>query len=241
MYEYRHQRDRGESSACAVMRCRLIGPALAGCLTLGLAGCGDDPGCVVGVTLLVLPLAILSGGHLAPTSDPCRRSPPSPSAVPTNTQADPQYVRVAEEQRQRAEKGDADAQYNLGRAYQYGFGVAVNLAESAEWYGRAAGQGLPSAQHALALMYENGWGVSRDYVAADKWYTLAAKGGVSNGDELEKKMTSAQIAEAKKLVAEWKPTSAVAPTSPAASIPPSGNSAPPPNTSGTSHPRIGPV
>jgi len=53
--------------------------------------------------------------------------------------------------------------------------------------------------------------VPKDYVQAYMWYKLgAAKGGTSGAimrDELATRMTSDQLAEAKKLAREWKPKS----------------------------------
>jgi TPR repeat protein len=58
-------------------------------------------------------------------------------------------------------------------------------------------------------MYANGRGVPENYVDAYKWFVLALAQG--NGlaeydrDLLRGIMTPAQIAEAQKLAAEWKP------------------------------------
>ncbi|TPG18868.1 hypothetical protein EAH87_11525 [Sphingomonas koreensis] len=40
-----------------------------------------------------------------------------------------------------ADKGDADAEYNLGQAYRLGRGVPVDMAKAQGWYGKAAAQG----------------------------------------------------------------------------------------------------
>jgi hypothetical protein len=56
--------------------------------------------------------------------------------------------------------------------------------------------------------------VTQDYVRAYMWYSVAADDPTGdaqkdvaavNRDEIAGRMTSAQIAEAKKLVKEWKP------------------------------------
>ena len=77
-----------------------------------------------------------------------------------------------------AEQGVADAQFNLGVMYTFGFGVPQDYAEAMKWYRLAAQQGQASAQNNLALMYENGYGVPQDYAKAVKWYRLAAEQGV---------------------------------------------------------------
>lgn len=58
-------------------------------------------------------------------------------------------------------------------------------------------------------MYDNGQGVPHGRVQAYKWYSLVAtncdKPALMLRDVLAKRMTPAQIAEAKKLAGEWKP------------------------------------
>jgi cell division septation protein DedD len=51
-----------------------------------------------------------------------------------------------------AEKGDPDAQFNLGQAYRLGRGVSTNLAAAKTWFGRAAAQGHVDAQTTLGLL-----------------------------------------------------------------------------------------
>jgi uncharacterized protein len=74
----------------------------------------------------------------------------------------------------------------------------------------AANQGYALAQYGLGFMYTNGQGVPQDYVEAVKWYRLAAEQGhaVAQGslDRLAARMPPAQIAEARRLASEWKPT-----------------------------------
>ena len=53
--------------------------------------------------------------------------------------------------------GNADAQYNLGRAYQAGRGVPLDLKLAESWYGRAAGQNLNAARNNYGLiLFQNG-------------------------------------------------------------------------------------
>src|SRR3954451_21055161 len=51
-----------------------------------------------------------------------------------------------------AEKGDADAQFNLGQAYRLGRGVPTNLSAAQTWFERAANQGHLDAQATLGLL-----------------------------------------------------------------------------------------
>lgn len=63
------------------------------------------------------------------------------------------YDRAVAQWKGPAERGDADAQFNLAQAYKLGRGVPVDLARAADLYGRAAKQGHPQAadNYGLAL------------------------------------------------------------------------------------------
>ena len=109
-----------------------------------------------------------------------------------------------------AVQGHADAQYNLGVMYGKGQGVAQDYKEAVRLWGLAAAQGHARAQNNLGTMYEVGTGVAQDYVRAHMWFNLRAvsddsKSASAKRDEVAAKMTPAQIAEAQKLAAEWKP------------------------------------
>jgi hypothetical protein len=110
-----------------------------------------------------------------------------------------------------AEGGSASAQYNLGIFYQFGKSVPQDPAEAARWLHMAADQGHGRAQNNLSTFYFMGVGVERDPVEAWKWLTLSAedlKGAgrqiaLENRKVIEKEMTPAQIAAARRRVAEW--------------------------------------
>ena len=102
-----------------------------------------------------------------------------------------------------AEKGNPDAEINLGNMYFDGNGVPQDYAESVKWYLLAADQGNADAQIALGFLYEYGDAVPLDYVQAHKWFDLADSSLYR--DAVAAKMTPAQIAEAQKLAREWKP------------------------------------
>jgi uncharacterized protein len=78
--------------------------------------------------------------------------------------------------RGKAEKGDAQSQYELGQAFDGGsLGVAKNEAEAVKWYRRAAEQNDAGAQCALGVCYANGQGVAKDEAEAVKWFGKAAE------------------------------------------------------------------
>ncbi len=76
-----------------------------------------------------------------------------------------------------AEEGDADAQCNLGYAYEHGQGVTQDYVVAVRWYRRAAEQGHAEAQFQLGLMYGSGVGVVADFAEAERWYRKAADQG----------------------------------------------------------------
>ena len=56
-----------------------------------------------------------------------------------------------------ADRGDADAQYNLAQAYFLGRGVPQNMTLAEQWYARAARQGHPEATANYGLLlFQNG-------------------------------------------------------------------------------------
>jgi Tfp pilus assembly protein PilF len=74
-----------------------------------------------------------------------------------------------------AERGDPEAQLELGLMYLHGRGVRVNYAMARAWLEKAAEQDEPDAQHELGLMYYYGRGVAVDRAEAYKWFKLAAE------------------------------------------------------------------
>jgi len=71
---------------------------------------------------------------------------------------------------ERALKGDAEAQFDLGKNYEAGrMGLRRDLTEAEHWYRLAAEQGDPFAQASLAILYGFGKGVPQDLVQAYMW------------------------------------------------------------------------
>ena len=88
-------------------------------------------------------------------------------------------VDIIKAQRQSAESGNLNAQFELARRYQTGDGVPKDLAEAFKWMEKAAHNETPSSRvghaiYALALMYEKGEGVSRDSSEARNLFLQAA-------------------------------------------------------------------
>lgn len=88
------------------------------------------------------------------------------------------YATALKEWQPIAQRGDANAQYNLGLMYAKGTGVAQDLKQAAQWYEKAAQQGVAAAQYNLGVMYANGQGVPKDMQKAADWYQKAADQGI---------------------------------------------------------------
>jgi TPR repeat protein len=79
--------------------------------------------------------------------------------------------------RERAEQGDASAQFKLARMFYLGKGEPQDYTEAVRWYRKAADQGYAKAQFNLSDMYRDGKGVPQDYAEAVRWCRKAAEQG----------------------------------------------------------------
>lgn len=106
-----------------------------------------------------------------------------------------------------AAQGNAEAQNNLGELYAKGQGVPQDYSQARQWYEKAAAKGHALAQNNIAELYYAGLGVPQDYVRAYLWVSLAAvhmkgdeqKQAEENREDVARRMTPEQIAEAKRL------------------------------------------
>ena len=103
------------------------------------------------------------------------------------------YQTAIKEWRGPADKGDADAQFNLGQAYKLGRGVPQDLVEAEKWYKKAADQGhlQASDNYGLVLFQSNRRPEALPYLRASAergepraQYVLGT--GHFNGDFVEK-------------------------------------------------------
>jgi hypothetical protein len=79
--------------------------------------------------------------------------------------------------RKAAEKGNPQAQLNLGIHDEQGDGVEQDYAAALGWYRKAAEQGYAAAQLAVGNMYYRGRGVAQDKKEAIAWFQRAADQG----------------------------------------------------------------
>ena len=85
---------------------------------------------------------------------------------------------------QKAENGDAYAQYNIGTCYDPTFGGGGEVEKDAEnalkWYRKSASQGNPYGQLEVGKCFSMGIGVEVNHREAVKWFRKSAEQG--NGD-----------------------------------------------------------
>lgn len=78
----------------------------------------------------------------------------------------------------KAAKGEAQAQLNLARLYMHGKGTKQDEGEARKWCEKAASQGLPAAQRIFGTMLRDAYGATyRDIPKAREWLAKAAEQG----------------------------------------------------------------
>jgi TPR repeat protein len=87
------------------------------------------------------------------------------------------YVQAVKIYATLANRGDAEAQYQVGAFYRAGRGVSKDHTQAFRWYSKAAGSGHVNAQYNLGTMFEHGWGTGADPQQAHHWYQRAADAG----------------------------------------------------------------
>ncbi|MGI8569409.1 MAG: hypothetical protein ACR2KT_10230 [Methylocella sp.] len=108
-------------------------------------------------------------------------APPVPSAGPLTALAAPPAVGPSKNLLRKAEAGDAAAQFDLAVRYAEGGAGPRNFELAAQWYEKAAQQGLAVAEYRLGSLYEKGLGVGKDMQRAkDLYQRAAAEGGKPN-------------------------------------------------------------
>ena len=73
--------------------------------------------------------------------------------------------------------GMKEAQYDLARCYQWGFGVTASEKEALTWFRLAAAQGHTEAEYESAKAYALGLGTMPDLKQAQQRYKRAAMKG----------------------------------------------------------------
>lgn len=120
-----------------------------------------------------------------------------------------EFEKAMQELLPAARSGNADAEELIGVMYAMGLGVKRDDRRAFEWYLRSSMKGHPGAQSGVGWYYEVGRGMEApDLVRAYMWYVLSAIGGDPDAaisqEEVVKKMTKEQIAEADKLIDDYR-------------------------------------
>ncbi len=152
------------------------------------------------------------------------KSTPVPNTTPESAPSPATSVSTGSDNslKARAERGDGQAQYELGVRYFEGREVPKDLIEALRWFKMSADNGVASGQIKLGWMYENGKGVAQDTAEARRWYARAADQGNPFAEKALKNLDGkkSKPAVAKKPKPAKKPTltaNAAAPSSPAPS------------------------
>ena len=126
----------------------------------------------------------------------------STRARPPNAQA-----KSLADLRKLADRGDADAQWQIGVRYHNGDGVPHDDAQAMQWFHRAAEQGHVTAQATLGAYYWAGRGVPQDLSQAYFWSDIALAQGDENSksrlEGLASQMTRAQVSAARQQAEAW--------------------------------------
>jgi len=107
----------------------------------------------------------------------------------------------------KAIKGSADAQYQLGLLYLTGKGTLQDFSEAAKWLILAAEQNHSLAQYELGLLYQVGQGVELNMEKSYIWFNIAAAAGVEQAilarDKAMRALSTAQLKTAQKDARDW--------------------------------------
>jgi uncharacterized protein len=93
------------------------------------------------------------------------------------------YKTAFREWKAAADKGQPEAQYDLGLLYAKGLGVQRDLNLAQQWYEAAALQGNAQAEYSLGQMYSQGWGIPANEASTLRWMEMAKGSGGDNQDD----------------------------------------------------------
>lgn len=100
-----------------------------------------------------------------------------------------------------AKAGYALAQHDVANLYD----KQGNSAEALKWWKMAGDQGYPNALFSLSRVYSAGKGAPRDISLSYAYFKLSKIAPKKNVDEMASMLSKPELANAEKLVSEWKP------------------------------------
>ncbi len=143
-------------------------PGVAVCLLAGMLACSQEAPRTDGA-------AEASGDGVRSPADGAQVRQADDEALKRELLAGHARQVATDEDRRRAEAGDADAQAHLAVVYYNGRGVEVDYEEALRWGRLAAEQGNARGQAMLAVSYFQGRAVEQNYDETARWAKLAAE------------------------------------------------------------------
>lgn len=119
----------------------------------------------------------------------------------------PSAIKWCSQLAQSDDERSALGQYGMGRMYEDGSGVSKDLKVAAEWYSKGAEKGATVCQMTLAKLYSHYPEHEPNLVEAYKWTEVAVSlndpTAQSYLQELDSRMSPAQVAKAQALAGQW--------------------------------------
>jgi TPR repeat protein len=109
------------------------------------------------------------------------------SALATDSDTFKATASSVTELRSKADSGDEEAEYRLGKLYRTGEAEPLlhqDDVEAVKWYRKSAEQGYADAQVNLGLMLHQGAGGKKNDAEAIKWWRKAARQGNAGGEQV---------------------------------------------------------
>ena len=114
--------------------------------------------------------------------------PAEPASMAASTESDSEVTSDVEPEAvaevtafdERLALGYADAQHVMGRRFEEGDGVPVDLMKAGDYYFKSASQGYAEAQSDLGRFYASGIGIRKDINLAFDWFLQAAEQGLAD-------------------------------------------------------------
>jgi TPR repeat protein len=161
---------------------------------------------IVALFLLGIVFLLVRGGRPTKTSELAAPVLPDVSAKPSSMARTVPGASLSNIKAQ-AERGDANAEFELGAKYASGEDVKQSYPQAVKWFTKAADQGHVLAAATLGAFYWAGRGLPQDYVSAYMWSAIAKEGG----DEASKyrvailgsRMSAGEVNEAQRRATEW--------------------------------------
>ena len=138
------------------------------------------PPAVAAAPVLQISASAAPAAEITGSIPPVAMAPKLPAEAPVTPAPSPAErlaAAIAGSLRPAAARNDAAAQYEIAMRYTDGRSVPQDPVVAAEWFERAAKQGLAPAQFRLGGMYEKGLGVKKNLETARRFYAAAGQAG----------------------------------------------------------------